>query len=160
MPVVIDGNNLLYAAQSAGTTELLMGRSMLCDTLSRWAERRSAHVHIVFDGPQPNPALAVQIGKPHVEVSFSGAGVSADAVVIERIERDSAARRLLVVSSDRAIVRAAKRRRARAMRSEDFWAAVQRDLARPRRQRVEPEEKEAGLGADATREWLEEFGLE
>lgn len=160
VPVVVDGNNLLYAARSAGTTELLIGRSMLCGTLSQWAARKGERVHVVFDGPPPNPALAVQIGKPHIELSFSGAGNSADSVVIERIERDSAARRLIVVSSDRAIIRAARRRRARAVRSEDFWVTVQRDLARPEPRRVEPEEKEAGLGADATREWLEEFGLD
>jgi predicted RNA-binding protein with PIN domain len=159
VPVVIDGNNLLYAARAVEDPDRLIGRSMLCDALGKWAERRSERVHIVFDGPAPSAALAAQIGHPGIQVTYSGAGRTADAVVAYILDTDSAARRLLVVSTDHAIIRAAKRRRASPMRSEDFWAVVQRDLARPPRRRMEPEEKEAGLTADATRQWLEEFGL-
>jgi predicted RNA-binding protein with PIN domain len=159
LPVVIDGNNLLYAAREAEALSLLMGRSMLCDTLGRWAQRRAARVHIVFDGPAPPPALAKQIGNSAILVTFSGAGVSADAVVNGLIETDSAARRLLVVSSDRAIVRVAKRRRARPVHSEDFWAWLKRDLARPTDvYNPEPKEKDVGLGPGATEEWVDEFG--
>ena len=63
------------------------------------------------------------------------------------------------MSSDRAIVRVAKRRRAQPIRSEDFWAQLKRDLARPVGRRTEPEEKEAGLDSGATQEWLREFGF-
>lgn len=160
MPVVIDGNNLLYAARNVeAASSLLVGRSMLCDAVGKWAQQRQERVHIVFDGPAPNAALARQIGHPAVEVSYSGAGISADAVVSNIIETDSAARRLLVVSSDRAIVRVAKRRRARPIRSEEFWKLLKSDLARRPPRRSEPEEKEAGLGPDATEAWLDEFGL-
>jgi predicted RNA-binding protein with PIN domain len=132
---------------------------MLCDTIGRWARRRKQRAHIVFDGPSPQAALAEQIGSPGIRVSYSGAGISADAVIGEILGRDSAARRLLVVSSDRAIARAATRRRARPIGSEQFWVMVQRDLARPVRRRTEPREKEAGLSPPATDAWLEEFGL-
>jgi hypothetical protein len=103
--------------------------------------------------------LAEQIGSPGIRVSYSGGGISADAVIADVLGADSAARRLLVVSSDREIARAAKRRRARPIRSEEFWARVQRDLARPNSERVEPREKETGLSPSAADEWLEEFGL-
>ncbi len=160
MPVVIDGNNLLYAARAVGTSDLLLGRSMLCDALGQWAERRHERVHIVFDGPAPPPAFASQVARRAIDVSYSGTGQTADAVVACILATDSAARRLLVVSSDRAIIRAAKRRRARPIRSEDFWIYVQRDLARPVPTGQEPEEKEAGLSPEATRQWLREFGLD
>lgn len=160
MPVVIDGNNLLHAAREAEALSLFMGRSMLCTTIGRWAQRREARVHVVFDGPAPPAALARQIGGPSIEVTYSGAGISADTVVIELVENDSAAGRLLVVSSDRAIRRVAKRRRAQAVRAEDFWAMLKRDLARPPDARnPEPEEKDVGLGPEATQAWLDEFGL-
>ena len=160
MPVVIDGNNLLHAAREADALSLFMGRSMICDTIGRWAQRRNARVHIVFDGPAPHAALAQQIGNPAIEVTYSGAGISADAVVIDLVETDSAARRLVVVSSDRAIVRVAKRRRARPIRSEDFWAIVRRDLGRSTDvYNPEPEEKDVGLDPEATQQWLDEFGL-
>ncbi|MEW6200254.1 MAG: NYN domain-containing protein [Planctomycetota bacterium] len=159
MPVVIDGNNLLHAARTAETSTLLIGRSMLCDAIGRWAQRRNERVHMVFDGPAPPPPLAGQIGHPAIEVTYSGTGTSADSVLTEMLETDSAARRLLVVSSDREIVRAARRRRARSMGSEEFWRQVQRDLSRPPRVRVEPKEKEAGLRPDDVQRWLDEFGL-
>lgn len=159
MPVVIDGNNLLYAARAAGTSSLLIGRSMLCDTIGRWSKRTGERVHIVFDGPAPDAALATQIGNPAVEVSYSGPGRTADTVITYLIDADSAARRLLVVSTDRAIIRAAKRRRARATRSEDFWSNLTRDLARPVPVESEPKEKGDGLSPEATEEWLGLFGL-
>lgn len=159
MPVLIDGNNLLHAARAAGTSALLIGRSMLCDTLGEWARRRRQQVHVVFDGPAPSAQVAEQIGHPDIQVTYSGAGNSADDALINILETDSAARRIMVISTDHEIVRAAKRRRAQAVRSEDFWAALQRDLARPLPRRVEPEEKEVGQSPEATREWLEEFGL-
>ncbi len=158
MPVVIDGNNLLYAARNTDSTELLIGRAMLCDTVGAWARRRGARVRIVFDGPAPNAALAKQIADPDIEVSYSGSA-SADAVLIGLIEKDSAARRLVVVSSDRVIQKAARRRLARPIKSEDFWRGIKRDLARPERRALEPAEKEAGLSPDATQQWLDEFGL-
>jgi predicted RNA-binding protein with PIN domain len=132
---------------------------MLCDTVGRWAQLRRERVHIVFDGPAPSAGLAKQIGNPAIEVTYSGAGRTADAVVTYLVETDSAARRLAVVSSDRAIIRAAKGRRARPIRSEDFWKRLKRDLAHPAVEGTEPEEKEAGLSPQATEAWLAEFGL-
>jgi len=159
VPVLVDGNNLLFAARKVEGLSALIGRSMLCGTVGKWARRRKQRVHIVFDGPAPTPALAAQIGHPDLQVSFSGAGQTADAVLTHLLEADSAARRLLVVSSDRAIIRAARRRKARPVQSEKFWAMVQRDLARPARKGVEPKEKEAGLSPEAAEWWLDEFGL-
>ena len=152
-----DGNNLLFAAQDTGDPDHVMGRSGLCDALGEWARRGNTRVHVVFDGPAPPPALAEQIGHPNIRVSFSGPGVSADDVIIGILESDSAARRLLMVSTDRAIRRAAVRRRARDMRSDEFWGLVRRDLARKPRKRVEPHEKQAGLEPDQTEEWLKRF---
>lgn len=159
MPVVIDGNNLLHAARDAEDPDRLVGRSMMCDRLGAWARRRREQVHVVFDGPAPSAPLAGQIGHPAIQTTYSGAGVSADAVVNDIIQTTSAPRRLVVVSSDREVARAAKRRRAIAIRSDEFWASVRRDLARPEPPRLEPEEKEAGLSPEATAGWLEEFGL-
>jgi predicted RNA-binding protein with PIN domain len=136
-----------------------MGRSTLCNALGRWARRRQTQVRVVFDGPQPPPGLARQIGNSAIEVSYSG-GASADAVLIRTLAEDSAARRMLVVSSDREISRAAGSRRARAMRSDEFWALVQHDLSRPAPRNVEPEEKRTGIGTKATEEWLREFGFD
>ena len=160
MPVVIDGNNLLYAVRAIEGPVSATGRSTLCATVENWARRRNERVHLVFDGPAPPGVRAKQAASRVIQVTYSGHGVTADAVVSTILETDSAARRLTVVSSDRAVMKAAKRRRARPIRSEDFWALLRRDLSRPGRRRVEPREKEAGLGPQAAEQWLDEFGLD
>ena len=81
MPVVVDGNNLLHAARDADALSPLVGRSMLCDTIGQWAELRSERVHIVFDGCAPHEPLAQQIAHPAIQVSYSGPGRTADAVL-------------------------------------------------------------------------------
>jgi len=158
VPVLVDGNNLLHAARGAEQTGPLVGRSLLCDALAKWARRRRERVHVVFDGRAPRPDLAKQIGTSDIRVSYSGRR-SADAVLIETLETDSAARRILVVSSDHEIIRAARRRRAKAMRSGEFWTMVQRDLSRPKAKPAEPPEKRRGLTPPAAEQWLKEFGL-
>jgi predicted RNA-binding protein with PIN domain len=159
VPVIIDGNNLLFAARATEGEQLQIGRRLLCNALNEWARRRGERVHIVFDGPSPAAGIARQIGGPRVQVSYGG-GKSADDVLIEFLEADSAARRLLVVSSDREIRRAAKRRRARAIGSDEFWALVKQDLSRRPVRRREPEEKERGLDSKRGTDWLREFGLD
>ena len=158
MPVLIDGNNLLYAARDADP-ERPPSRSTLCLRLGQWARRTGETVAVIFDGPAPSPGLARQIGDPNVRVGFSGAGVSADAVLLHAIGVDSAAKRLLVVSSDQEIVRAARRRRAKTIGSRDFWSGVLREIARPQERPLEPREKRRGLQPTDVQEWLRELDL-
>ena len=159
MPVLIDGNNLLFAALE-NDPERPPSRSTLCRLLGQWARRTGEKVAIVFDGPAPPPALARQTGNPDVAVSYSGGGVSADDVLTRAINAHSAPRLVLVVSSDREVARVARRRKAKTVRSDTFWTTVLRDLTRPQRQSLEPPEKRHGLESDATEGWLREFGLE
>jgi predicted RNA-binding protein with PIN domain len=158
MPVLIDGNNLLFAARDADP-ERPPSRSTLCLRLGQWARLSGEKVAVVFDGPAPPEQLARQTSDPDVTASYSGAGVSADELLMREIESDSAARLLLVVSSDREVARAARRRRARTVRAEDFWTIIERDLARPRSTPQEPPEKRQGLGTADTERWLRELGF-
>lgn len=159
MPVLIDGNNLLFAVRNANP-ERPPSRSTLCHQLGEWARRTGEKVAIIFDGPAPSPQQAEQISDPSVAVGYSGAGVSADEVIIRMIAADSAARLLLVVSSDRQVARAARRRRAKATPSDGFWARLERDLARPKRRPLEPPEKRRGLRPADTDRWLRELGVD
>ncbi len=159
MPVLIDGNNLLFAALDADP-ERPPSRSVLCLRLGQWARRTGEKVTVVFDGPTPPDGIARQTSAPAVDVAYSES-VTADEVLAEMIEKDSAARRLLVVSSDREVARAARRRKARSIRSDAFWAALLRELARPTPRRIEPREKTEGLSAgDEADRWLRELGLD
>jgi len=159
MPVLIDGNNLLFAARDADP-ERPPSRSTLCLRLAEWARRTGEKITVVFDGPAPGGGLARQIGSGPVAVCYSGPGRSADELLAHILESDSAARRLLVVSSDREVGRAARRRRARTVRSDAFWRLLLRQLSRRAPAAREPEAKRRGLDSGQVERWLREMGLE
>lgn len=133
---------------------------MLCLGLGVWARRTGEKVTVVFDGPAPPEQLTRQISNADVAVVYSGGGTSADEALRRTIDDDSAARLLLVVSSDREVARAARRRKAKTIRSDAFWAMVQRDLARSQPQPLEPPEKRRGLRPADTERWLRELGMD
>lgn len=112
MSLIIDGYNLLHTTMPpviAGLDEMTLCRLL---AVSRW---RGESVVVVCDG-QPKPhAPASPVAS--VLLLYSGPGVSADDVIIQRIDADSTPRRLIVVSSDRQIQKAARRRRAQAWSS-------------------------------------------
>lgn len=158
MAVLIDGNNLLFAAHDADP-EQPVGRAKLCELLGRWGARVGQRISVVFDGPPPAGGLAGQIAGQQVDVAYSG-GEKADALIAEQIQRDSGARHLVVVSTDREIAKAARRRRAMAMRSDDFWSIVLEDLARAPGAALEPIEKRRGLSPGEADDWMKRLGLD
>lgn len=158
MPVLIDGNNLLHAALDA-EPERPPGRTQLCTFLEEWVRRTGDPVHVVFDGPAPARMRAEQISGSEIPVTYSGP-VSADEVIFAEIRACSAPRRLRVVSSDREIIAAARRRQAKPVRSADFWSELHRTLARTEPVDPEPPEKRTGLATDQTDAWAAEFGLD
>ena len=152
MPYLIDGNNLLFAFAEAD-------RSELCRLIAHTA-RRGTKVCIVFDGPPPEGQPQRQITTDGLEIIYTP-GRAADDIILQRIEEDSAPRRLTVVSSDRQIRRAAKARRCRSVKSDDFARQLRRreDSARQKTKQQEPPEKRQGLSPEQTRKWLDEFGF-
>lgn len=159
MPVFIDGNNLLHAAY-ADEPERPISRAALCARLGEWAVQNQANVTVIFDGPEPPPGLAAQTAHSALNVIYSGAGVTADAVIIERIRSDVAGRSWWIVTSDREIVRAARGKKAVALRSADFWELVNADLAAAPPKPLEPPEKYRGLSSEQTTQWIHDLGLE
>jgi predicted RNA-binding protein with PIN domain len=158
MPVLIDGNNLLHAALEADP-ERPPSRTTLCLLLGQWAQKTGERISVVFDGPAPNEQLARQTAAERVRVTYGG-GESADDVIERMLAGDSAARRLVVVSSDGEVARAARRYRATPVRADEFWATMRRELARRATAPLEPPEKSRGLALDETERWLRELGLD
>lgn len=159
MQLLIDGNNLLYAAHEFDP-ERPIARSALCKTIAAWAMQKRISVEIVFDGPSPRDGLFEQIAAEGVRVTFSGAGVSADDSIHSILERHSGTRHLLVVSSDREVAADARRRGAASRKAGEFWKALLADIARPAKPRLEPPEKRIGLRNGDAEEWLRELGLD
>ena len=71
-------------------------------------------------------------GVEMVEIAYAGPNRDADSAIERLIARDSAPKKLLVVSSDRRILTAARKRRCSAMPSEPFLAQLAHDHKHPR----------------------------
>ncbi|MEX2212781.1 MAG: NYN domain-containing protein [Phycisphaeraceae bacterium] len=154
MPLLIDCYNLLHAPMPPSLAGL--DEDALCRLLaaSPWAKER---ITIVCDGnPKPHaPASPV----PQVQLIYSGPQRTADDVIIDQINEDSAPRRLYVVSDDRQIQKAARRRRASPLANAPFI----RGLASHRVQSPAPDalgRHRPQLSEEQTKSWLEEFGID
>jgi predicted RNA-binding protein with PIN domain len=159
MPVLVDGYNLLHATRQYEEVAD-WGRQQLCRLLIEWAQRKREEVVLVFDGVAPSGALAEQLHGKGIGVIYSGGSRSADALIAEMIEASTAPRRLLVVSSDRQVQRAARRRRCRRVGSPVFLAGVVKALSGRRASAAEPAEKREGTAPQDVDRWLRQFGYD
>jgi hypothetical protein len=155
MPYLIDGNNLIPALGEVGPE---VGRVALCELLAR-AFPAGEDICVVFDGPRPDTGVPAELDV-RLRIMFSP-GRPADLTIIDRIESDTAPKRLIVVSSDREIRQHARRRRCQSVPSDEFAATLVRLLGRPRPSRSkEPSEKHEGLAETETDHWLDYFGMD
>lgn len=159
MPLLIDCYNVLHAEKPSALAGL--SEASLCALLarSRWA---AGGVTVVCDGsPKPHSLKPGDPALGAVELIFSGADRSADDVIIALIDSDSAPRRLTVVSSDRAVRRAARRRKARDWTSEGFLNRLATSGRTGGGGSPAPS-KPGGtaMGDDQVERWLDWFGID
>jgi predicted RNA-binding protein with PIN domain len=123
---------------------------------SRWGRHQ---VQLVCDGTRPKDARPVPRGG--VRVTYAGGGASADAAIERLLEECSHPRRITVVSNDRQVQRAARRRGAKVLRSDDFLRPLATDAARaPRGRRAAPRRDPGPLSARQVDAWLRYFGID
>ena len=151
MPVLVDGNNLMFAMAEVADD---VGREGLCRWLARLADGGES-VCVVFDGPARGGQERT-LRQPGLEVVFSGRR-SADAEILERIAACSAPKRLRVISTDREIRTAARRRRCAAVRSEDFARELVRGNPPARTPGDETAKKPGELTDEQREQWYREF---
>jgi len=156
---IIDGDNLLWALRQTLEEREITTELEMCRVLSRYFASTGEPGQVVFDGAGPADRNDFdQIANP--EVIFAGFSRDADSVIEERLKLNTAPRRLTVVSSDRRLRKAAAMRKAAAVKSEEFWEQVRKELARKKPRKAEPQEKKEGLSESETDKWLETFGLD
>lgn len=115
MALFVDGYNALHEPRLAGLSE-----AGLCRAIGRAAIAMSwrGPLRVVCDGmPKPGNDRSPD---PGVQLIYSGKACSADEVIMQFIDAYSAPNQLTVVSSDRAIQKAARRRRATVWSSPRF----------------------------------------
>lgn len=164
MPLLIDGYNLLNATgitgRGSGPGGFERSRLAFLNFLAASIEPQELpHTTVVFDARHAPPGLPRTFEHHDMTVRFAPRDESADDLIAELIQAESAPRRLVVVSSDHAIQRAARRRRAKAVDSDTWYA----ELIRARRRRTEsaadaPAQPAVPLLAEDVNYWLRQFG--
>ena len=162
--LLIDGYNLLHAAglakRSYGPGEFERCRVRLLKLLSsQLSDQECRRTTVVFDAPRQSLGPGPPTYFSDMRILFAGGSGDADETIEALIRRNSAPKRLHVVSSDHRLQRAARRRRAKFYDSDDFLAKILRRLSRRERAaRAEPREKHEGLtSASEVEAWLEAF---
>lgn len=135
--LLIDGYNLLNATGvepvAHGPTPLHRARQGLLNYLGNVLDEKARQrTTLVFDAAGAPPGLPREYKTHEMHVVFARDFPQADALIEEMIESHSAPRSLLVVSSDHRLHRAARRRGAKAIDSEQWL----RGLQRPRQHRT------------------------
>lgn len=160
MTLIIDGYNLLHASGVFGADRGPRGfeqsRLALLDLLVDLLGSRAAETIVVFDAARAPDGLPGRLVHGGIRVWFAREYPDADSLIEELVAGDTAPTHLVVVSSDRRLQAAARRRRARAVSCEE-WLADAR--AARRRTAAEREEKPAAPGPEDVEYWRKYFGV-
>jgi predicted RNA-binding protein with PIN domain len=158
MPYLFDGYNLYHAMCKYSEVWSHTTPATMCSLIAEDMQRLRDHAVIVFDGThrgKPHQGLKL----PRVKILFSGPKSDADSAIEKLIQKNTAPRRLQVISSDNRIRRAARRRRAKIHKTAEYLDALVKRMHQPPPPLREPKEKRHGLEPDQLDEWLDLFGL-
>ena len=113
MPLLVDAYNVLHVVGVLPTERAGIDVDGLVELIET-SRYREDDVVIVCDGS------GVRGQRGRIEILYVGSGRTADEEIIARIDASTAPRRIIVVTSDQEIVRAARRRRCRPVESAQF----------------------------------------
>jgi uncharacterized protein len=161
MRLLIDGYNLLHVTDLFGRGDALGtlhgSREALLEFLAlalSAGERRATT--IVFDAAGAPPGLPATVHFDHITARFARNYPDADTLLEEIIEDHRAPRGLLVVSSDHRVSRAGRRRGAKTIDSE-IWFAQQQGVVRHRGQSAPPHIRPGKESGASAAHWISEF---
>ena len=157
MPVIIDGHNLLHSIHKEDPDSGPISDVQLCRIVGRYLKLIDEKGEVIFDGTGPRDKGGFD-NISNLEVFFAGLRSDADTVIEDKIKASTAPRRLTIVSSDRRLRDAARKRRATSVKSQVFWDDVQKQLSRKAKVK-EPLAKREGLSEGETEQWLKIFDL-
>ncbi|MHB1155757.1 MAG: NYN domain-containing protein [Phycisphaerales bacterium] len=150
MALIIDAYNVLHCTHVLPTWCAINTPAQMCRALE---SSRFSHQHCVVVCDGAPKALDIEYTGP-VELRYSGHASDADTVIEQLIDADHSPRQLIVVSNDRRLMTAARRRRTRAMTSETFLHLL---VTTPRRAAAHDAKPPRVPNPDY---WLEQFQLD
>jgi predicted RNA-binding protein with PIN domain len=152
MELMIDTWNVLHQTGILPPESAGIGVRGLVSLLnsSRWS---GENITFVCDGtPSGNCANG-----PHYQTIFTGSIRRADDEIMDRVSDSSASRSILVVTSDREIIRSIKASGAQHIGSAAFLQALVDDNQTPKKKHVR---RPSGLSAEHAQKWKREFGID
>ena len=158
MAVIIDGHNLLHSIHKEDRESEPASDVWLCRIIGRYLNQINEKGEIVFDGSGPRDKSGFD-NISNLEILFAGISSDADTVIEDKIKANTAPKRLTIVSSDRRLRDAARKRKATVVKSQVFWDNLCRQLARNKKTPAEPTGKRHGLSEGETEQWLKIFDL-
>lgn len=162
MAILIDGYNLLHAAgiipRGIGAGTLERARQALLNWLvGALQPDQLADTTVVFDAAHPPSDLPRHVDHRGLTVLYSTGYENADAMLEELIRKAAVPKRLVVVSSDHRVQRAARRRRSIAVDSDKWYFELREQRNRPALESPLPTKPVAPPSADEVQHWLDEF---
>lgn len=160
---IIDAYNVLHAwrtgpATGSARTELPALARLIA--ASSYAKQR---VTLVCDGASPTGHAGRTRPDPESNALalYAGPGKDADSLIERLVLADTAPKRLTVVSSDRRLQRAARKRGGNALPAPAFLARIVRDAAKPPDTPDRPAfAQRTPLDNASTAYWLDVFGID
>lgn len=164
MALLIDGYNLLHVTGLSGRGEgpgsFQRSREALLRFLAAAIEPdERPQTTVVFDAAGAPPGLPATLVHEDMTVRYARGYPDADALIEELIQQENVPRKLLVVSSDHRIQRAAKRRRAHIIDSDVWYASLwqQRNQSPHAAAQQVPEKPLGELSPAEVARWVNEF---
>jgi predicted RNA-binding protein with PIN domain len=164
MSLIIDGYNLLNVAgcfgHGKGPGGLKRAREAMLNLLAESIPPDEVpRTIVVFDASESPWGSARAMQHKGLSVRFAPKDGDADSLIEELIAADSAPRRLTVVSSDHRLQRAAHRRKATAIDSDQWFAQLMRERQERHATGPAPSLKPEGPFSPGEVEyWLKAFG--
>jgi predicted RNA-binding protein with PIN domain len=160
--LIIDGYNMLHASgvfgEATGSRGFEASRRALLDHLVDLLAGEAEQTTVVFDAANAPDGLPARFEHAGITVWFAREYPDADSLIEELIEGNQAPQHLVIVSSDRRLQAAARRRRARAVPCE-VWLAERRAARRTSRHRQQ-ESKPPEPDGDEVQHWKRYFEIE
>lgn len=166
--LLVDTYNVLHAPAALRSLhdEPTPGHLAILVAASRYRRDRAALIcdgspHPEHLGPSAERRAELRYRVEGVEIVYAGAGRDADSLIERWIARDSAPRRLKIVSNDRRLIRAAKAARARPISADGFVQTLLDDAERAGKRWVRPSfATEVPLSRPAVRFWHDLFDID
>jgi predicted RNA-binding protein with PIN domain len=162
MSYLIDGYNLLHAiglvkGRAARPGALDQARRALLSLLHGAFREEAATLTVVFDAAKALPGTSEVQNHHGIEVRFAVTEPTADEVIETLIQRTAVPHQLAVVSNDRRIQEAARRKGCVVLSCGEFLDELDRRRAMPRKQTGPGSDKPQTGGPSETHRWLGVF---